>query len=129
MELGRVDICSEVSLMSYHLALPREGHLDKLFHIFAYLKWKHRDRMVFDPTYPSIDNDDFPRHDWEKHYCEVKEVIQRNAPSPRGKGFDMIGYVDTDLTGDKVIRHSRIGFVIYLNQAPIYWFSNRKNGV
>ena len=64
MELGIVDICLEVSLMSSHLALPREGHLEKIFHIFAYLKWKHRSRMVFDPTYPSIDNDDFPRHDW-----------------------------------------------------------------
>ena len=72
VELSRVDICLEVSLISSHLALPCEGHLDKLFHIFAYLKWKHRARMVFDTTYPSIDNDDFPRHDWEKHSGEVK---------------------------------------------------------
>ena len=115
--------------MSSHLVLPRESRIDKLFHIFAYLKWKHRDRMVFDPTYPSIDKNDFPRHDWEKHYGEVKEVIPTNASSPRGKGFDMIGYVDADLVGDKVIRRSRTGFVIYLNQAPIYWFSMRHNGV
>ena len=129
VELGRVDICLEVSLMSSHLALPREGHLDKLFHIFAYLKWKHRARVFFDPTHPSIDNDDFPRHDREKHYGEVKEVIPTNAPPLREKGFDMIGYVDADLAGDKVIRRSRKGFVIYLNQAPIYWFSKRQNGV
>ena len=38
VELGRVDIFLEVSLMSSHLAMPREGHLDKLFHSFAYLK-------------------------------------------------------------------------------------------
>ena len=104
VELGRVGISLKVSLMSSHLALPREGHIDKLFHIFACLKWKHRARMVFDTTYPSIDNDDFPRHDWEKNYGEVKEVIPTNAPSPRGKGFDMIGYVDAGLAGDKVIR-------------------------
>ena len=85
--------------------------------------------MVFDPKYPSIENDTFPRHDWEKHYGEVKEVIPTNAPSPRVKGFDMIGYVDSDLAGDKVIRCSRTGFVIYLNQAPIYWFSKLQNGV
>ena len=115
--------------MSSHLALPCEGHLYKLFHIFAYLKWKHRDWMVFDPTDPSIDNDDFPRHDWEKHYGEVNEVIPTNDPSPQGKVFDMIGYVDADLAGDKVIRRSRTGFVIYLNQSPIYWFSKRQNGV
>ena len=82
MELGRVDICLEVSLMSSQLELPCEGHLGKLFHIFAYLKWKHRARMVFDPTYPSNDNDDFPRHDWEKHYGEVKEFIRTNDPYP-----------------------------------------------
>ena len=122
-------ICLEVSLMSSHLALPRAGHLDKFFHIFEYLKWKHRARMVFDPTYPSIDSDDFPRHDWEKRYGEVKEVIPTNAQSPQGKCFDMIGYVDVDLSVDKVIRCSRTGYVIYLNQAPIYWFSKRQNGV
>ena len=38
VELGRVDICLKVSLMSSHLASPREVHLDKLFRIFAYLK-------------------------------------------------------------------------------------------
>ena len=90
--------------MSSHIALPCKGHLDKLFHIFAYLKWKHRAQMVFDPTYPYIENDDFPRHDWEKHYGEVKKVIPTNAPSPRGKGFVMIGFVDADIVGDKVIR-------------------------
>ena len=41
----------------------------------------------------------------------------------------MIGYVDADLAGDKVIRRSRTGFVIYLNKSPIYWFSKRQNGV
>ena len=85
--------------------------------------------MVFDPTYPSIDNGDFPRNDWEKNYGEVKEVIPTNSPSPRGKGFYMIVYVDTDLAGDIVIRLYRTGFVIYLNQALIYWFSKRQNGL
>ena len=82
VELGRVDICLEVSLMSYHLSLHCEGHLDKLIHIFAYLKWKHRARMVFDTTYPFMDNDDFPRHDREKHNGEVKEVIPKHSLYP-----------------------------------------------
>ena len=50
VELGRVEICLEVSLVSSHLALPCEGNLGKLFHIFVYLKWKHRAQMVFDPS-------------------------------------------------------------------------------
>ena len=41
----------------------------------------------------------------------------------------MIGCVDAYLAGDDVTRRSRTGFVIYLNQAPIYWFSKRQNRV
>ena len=35
VELGRVDILLETSLMSSHLALPRLGHLEQLIHIFG----------------------------------------------------------------------------------------------
>jgi hypothetical protein len=38
VKLGQVDIDVEVSMMSPHLALAREGHLKELYHIFAYLK-------------------------------------------------------------------------------------------
>ena len=38
VELGRLDICLEVSMLSSHLALPCEGHLEQVFQIFAYLK-------------------------------------------------------------------------------------------
>ena len=37
VELGQVDMCLKVSMMSSHLALPREGHLEQVLHIFAYL--------------------------------------------------------------------------------------------
>ena len=33
VELGRVDICLEVSMMSSHMALLREGHLEQVLHI------------------------------------------------------------------------------------------------
>ncbi len=52
VELGRMDICLEVSMLSSHLALPRAGHLEKLFQIIAYLKKYHNAEMVFDPTEP-----------------------------------------------------------------------------
>ena len=38
VELGRVDILLETAMMSTHLALPRKGHLEQLYHIFGYLK-------------------------------------------------------------------------------------------
>ena len=63
-ELGRVELCTEVSMMSSHLAFPREGHLEAVFHMFAYLKKNHNSEMVFDPSEPDIDMSDFPREDW-----------------------------------------------------------------
>ena len=50
VELGFVDIDVKVSMMSSHLALPREGHIKELYHIFAYLKARSNAEMVFDPT-------------------------------------------------------------------------------
>jgi hypothetical protein len=42
VELGRVDIMTEVSTLASHMALPREGHLDAVFSIFRYyLKRRH----------------------------------------------------------------------------------------
>ena len=38
VELGRVDIIIEVSMLSSCLVLPREGHLKQLFCMFAYLE-------------------------------------------------------------------------------------------
>ena len=38
VELGRtLDIAVEVSMLSFHVALPREGHLQQVFHIFEYV--------------------------------------------------------------------------------------------
>ena len=38
VELGRVDLCTEVLMLSSCLSLPREGHLLQLFRMFSYLK-------------------------------------------------------------------------------------------
>ena len=64
VELGRVDICLEVSLMSSCLALPREGHLEQVLHIFAHLKKYHNTEMVFDPSDPVIGEARFEAKDW-----------------------------------------------------------------
>jgi hypothetical protein len=35
VELGRIDIITEVSMLSAFLCMPREGHLDAVYHLFA----------------------------------------------------------------------------------------------
>jgi hypothetical protein len=40
--------------------------------------------------------------------------------------FSLRLFVDYDHCGDQLTRFSRTGFVIYLNMAPIVWFSKRQ---
>jgi hypothetical protein len=49
-ELGCIDIITEASMLSTHLFLPHECHLESVFHVFAYLGLHHNARVVFDPT-------------------------------------------------------------------------------
>jgi hypothetical protein len=129
VEIGRVDILTEVSMLSSHLAMPREGHLEAVFHIFAYLKKRHNTRMVFDPTYPNIDLSRFKEVDWRPMYGDIKEALPHNAPEPRGKEVDIRVFVDADHAGDKITRRSRTGFIIFINNAPVIWYSKRQNTV
>ena len=138
VELVRVEICTEVSMMSSHLALPRKGHLGAVFHMFAYLKKHHNSEMAFDPLDPEIDMDDFQREYWSLSiYGDVKEDMPptcpftesgpADMPAPRGVGFTMTVYVDCDLGGACVTRRSRTGFAVFINGAPIYWMSKKQS--
>lgn len=125
-ELGRIDIITEISLLASHLALPREGHLEAVYHIYAHLRSRHNARMCFDPTYPNIDMSDFKECDWKTFYGDAKEAIPPGAPVARGKEVDLRLYVDSDHAGEQLTRRSRTGFFIFLNKAPVIWFSKRQ---
>ena len=96
VELERIDIITEVSMLASKLALPREGHLEAVFYIFRYLKGHHNARMVFDPTYPATYMSTFQEHDLCDFYGDAKEAIPPNAPEPRGKEVDLRIFVDSD---------------------------------
>ena len=131
VELGRVDICVEVSLLSSHMALPREGHLLQLYQVFAYLKSHHNSEMVFDPSEPVIDRSLFVRQDWSAtvYGNNLKEELPANMPESRGQGFVMSAYVDSDHAGDVATRRSRTGFLVFLNSALIFWMSKKQTGI
>ena len=62
IELGRVDILHETSILSQYQAAPRKGHLEQLLHIFAFLKKKPKLTLYFDPSDPIIDENIFVDH-------------------------------------------------------------------
>jgi hypothetical protein len=104
--------------------------LEAVFHVYAYLKKKPNGVIVLDPTYPDIDLSAFnDGADWSNFYGDVKEAIPENKPKPRGKTLVIRLFVDSDHAGDKLVRRSRTGFIVYLNSAPIVWYSKRQGTI
>ena len=131
VELGRVDIFYEVSCLSQYQANPREGHLETIYHIFAYLK-NHNNlgRIVYDPEKPGIDESAFESNkDWTAMYGEVEEEVPSNAPEPLGLSAVVSAFVDANHAGNVVTRRSHSGILIYVNNAPVIWYSKRQNTV
>ena len=126
IELGRVDIAIEVGMLSRFQAAPREGHLEQLFHIFAYLKRYNRSAMVFDHTQPEFEGLQQVKVDWEEFYPGAREVIPKNRPKERGMAVTMTTFVDADHAGCRMTRRSHSGILIFVNRAPILWYSKRQ---
>ena len=58
-----------------------------------------------------------------------KEEIPPKMPEPRGQGFIMCAKINADHASDTITRHSRMGFLVYLSCALIYWWSKKQNSV
>ena len=112
VELGHVDICLGVSMMSTHMTLPRKGHLDQVLQIFGYLKKYHKTELVYDPSEPEIELPQFERRDWmasEFGHVVGKEETPNDMPEPRGMGLSY---------GRKLMW-----------SAPISWWSKKQTSV
>ena len=59
VELGRLETCLEVSIMSIYVELTRESYLEMLHRILAHVKKCHNTNIVFYPSKPSINKSDF----------------------------------------------------------------------
>jgi hypothetical protein len=68
----------------------------------------------------------FIKSDWTDFYGPIKEPIPPNVPEPCGKEVELQMFVDSNHAGDKLTRRSRMGFIIYMNMAPIQWFSKKQ---
>ena len=87
--------------------------------------------MVFEPSQAEFDKALFPKKYWGYYIytqaaSDSQEELPPDMPKPRGKGMEIIVYVDSDHAGDTVTFRSRTGFVIFLNGAPIYWNSKKQ---
>jgi hypothetical protein len=129
VELGRLDVFPNVVLLSSYLMQPRVGHLQEVYHIFSYLKHNPIAVMVFDDRYVEWNEADFPQYDWSQIYRGAEEAIPPNMPEPRGRAVQINCFVDADHAGNRVTRRSHTGVLIFVNRAPILWYSKAQNTV
>ena len=54
VEICRIDILLEVSILSTRLAPPQEGHLEHVLHLSGYLNIHKKMRLLLDCSYPRI---------------------------------------------------------------------------
>ena len=81
---------------------------------------------MFDPTEPEIDQTQSLTDYWsETHHGSCKDDDLSSAPTPRGIGFTMRAFVDSDHAGDSVTLRSRSIFIVFLNSAPIFVCSKK----
>ena len=123
VELSCIDIFLKVSLLSQYQANPRLGHLEAAYHIFVYLK-KHLDMgwIVFDAKIPDVDETVFNLSaDW--FYSVVKEELPPNMPELRGRPVTFSAFVDANHAGNVMTHHLHSGILIFVQNAPIIWFS------
>jgi hypothetical protein len=114
VELGCINVVAEVSMLSSYLA------------VMGYLRLKHNSLLIFDPTYPDIDQTAFPSFEWTEFYGNVEEAVPPNMPPPLGKDVDPHMMLDSDHAGENRTRCSCTGFIIFCNLAPIIWLSKQQ---
>jgi hypothetical protein len=130
VKLGRIDIALETALMSQYSASPREGHLEAVYSIFAYLTLVPSGKIIFDPSTPMIDETCFAHDvDWKPFYGDVVEEMPLDMPVPLGVPINIACFVDANHAGNVITRRSQTGILIFLQNAPIIWHSKKQNTV
>ena len=68
IEIGKVDIITEVSMMASPMVMHMEGHLEVVWYVFSFLHHKHNYSMALDPTYNVINMSDSEECQWKDFY-------------------------------------------------------------
>ena len=113
IEIGRVNVLHETSLMSQYQASPREGHLQQVLNIFAFLKNRPKLTLYMDPSLPRMDHSLFKTdpEGFKEYYRYAEEEIPHSMPRPRGMEAVTTLFVDSSHGSNKVTRQSQSGHI------------------
>ena len=86
-EIRRNSVIREVSILSQYQVSPRQGYMEQLLHIWAYLDKTPKLTLYFDLARPNIDYGDFKtdRKEFQEQYIGADGEIPRKMPVTRWK--------------------------------------------
>ena len=67
--------------------------------------------------------------DFKVIYRDAKEELSPRMPLPRGRPVETCAYVDASHAANKKTRRSHSGYVIFVNRAPVIWYSKKQNTI
>jgi hypothetical protein len=115
LKLGRINIATKVSLLSSHLALTCEGHLQQVYHIFGYLKAHPKRTLAFDPFHPNIDESRFVKCIWHDFYHRAAQPIPGDALEPSGNLVSTHCFVDANNAGNLITCCSQSRILLFFD--------------
>ena len=123
--LGRFDIQAQVITMSRFRAQPRQGHLERLKRIHAYVIRAKDYTTRFRTTEP--DYSCLPDFDWAHNiYGHVQELIPDDTPDPLGNSVMTTNTEDANLKHCLATGRSVTGCLHFVNHTPIDSYSKRQ---
>jgi hypothetical protein len=130
--LGRMDIAQAVSSLSRFSAAPREGHLERAYRIFSYLKRRKHMAIRLDSRPPLIDHGSLHsggEPDFQTIYPYAAEDIDPKLPVALGAELAVTVIVDADHAHDLATRRSISGLIVFVGRTPVVAISKRQSSV
>ena len=93
---------------------------------------KNPGRVVYDPMYEPTGENVFEvvgryLDEWKYSYPDAHQMIPRHMTELLGKYAVIKAYVDANNVVNMANRMSHSDIIIYVNNAPIIWYSKRQN--
>ena len=85
---------------------------------------------MFDPIKPELDDMKWVEYDWKEFYPDAnQEPLPPKMPKPLGKPVTITMFCDAAHATCHATRRSTTGIVIFVQGAPITWYSKRQNTI
>ena len=121
VELGHIQIFTEVAVISQYSESPLLVHLEGLYHMFEYIRKREMCRLVLYLFQSKVDESAFASGTiyWKGFYGNIEEDLPTGMPDPLVKSAHTKCFVDANHAGNVFTWSSYTGALIYETNAPI----------